>query len=148
ELYAASLKIGLAVDLAVDSRPGKTFRGSIRRISPASNAANRAIQIEANFPNGNRELKSGFFGKAAIVLRVDPNGVSVPKQAVVTFAGIEKVFVVDNGAVTERRVKLGDDLGDRIEITEGVSAGELVAVSRTGKLVQGSRVRVEPGERR
>jgi RND family efflux transporter MFP subunit len=148
EAYAASLKAGLAVDLAVDSRPGKTFRGAIRRISPASNAANRAIQVEANFPNGNRELKSGFFGKAAILLRVDQNGVSVPKQAVVTFAGIEKVFVVDNGAVKERRVKLGDDLGDRIEITEGVSAGELVAVSRTGKLVQGSRVRVEPGDRR
>ncbi|MBI5904982.1 MAG: efflux RND transporter periplasmic adaptor subunit [Deltaproteobacteria bacterium] len=148
EAYAASLKPGLAVDLSVDSRPGKTFRGSIRRISPASNAANRAIQVEANFPNANRELMSGFFGKAAILLRVDQNGVSVPKQAVVTFAGIEKVFVVDNGAVKERRVRLGDDLGERIEIVDGVSAGELVAVSRTGKLVQGSRVRVEPGDRK
>ena len=101
-----------------------------------------------NFPNGNRELKSGFFGKAAILLRVDPNGVSVPKQAVVTFAGVEKVFVVDNGAVKERRVKLGEDLGDRVEVAEGVSAGQQVAVSRTGKLVEGSRVRVDAGDRR
>ena len=148
EFYAASLKIGLPVELSVDGRPGKTYRGTLKRISPASNAANRAIQVEGNFPNANRELKSGFFGKAAILLRVDPNGVSVPKQAVVTFAGVEKVFVIDNNAARERRVKLGQDLGDRIEIVEGIAAGDRVAVSRTGKLVEGSRVRVEPGDRK
>jgi RND family efflux transporter MFP subunit len=148
EFYAASLKAGLPVDLTVDSRPGKTFRGTLKRISPASNAANRAIQVEATYPNSDRALKSGFFGKAAILLRVDPNGVSIPKAAVVSFAGVEKVFVIDNNAARERRVKLGDDLGDRVEVVEGVSAGEQVAVSRTGKLVEGSRVRFEQGERR
>ena len=148
EFYAASLTAGLAVELSVDGRPGKTYRGTLKRISPASNAANRAIQVEGNFPNANRELKSGFFGKAAILLRVDPDGVSVPKQAVVTFAGVEKVFVIDNNAARERRVKLGQDLGDRIEIVEGIAAGDRVAVSRTGKLVEGSRVRIDPGDRK
>jgi RND family efflux transporter MFP subunit len=148
EFYAASLRAGLPVELSVDGRPGKTYRGTLKRISPASNAANRAIQVEGNFPNANRELKSGFFGKGAILLRVDPNGVSVPKQAVVTFAGVEKVFVIDNNAARERRVKLGQDLGDRIEIVEGIAAGDRVAVSRTGKLVEGSRVRIEPGDRK
>jgi len=148
EFYAASLTAGLPVELSVDGRPGKTYRGTLKRISPASNAANRAIQVEGNFPNANRELKSGFFGKGAILLRVDPDGVSVPKQAIVTFAGVEKVFVVDNNAARERRVKLGQDLGDRIEIVEGIAAGDRVAVSRTGKLVEGSRVRVETGDRK
>ena len=148
EFYAASLTAGLPVELSVDGRPGKTYRGTLKRISPASNAANRAIQVEGNFPNANRELKSGFFGKAAILLRVDPDGVSVPKQAVVTFAGVEKVFVIDNNAARERPVKLGQDLGDRIEIVEGIAAGDRVAVSRTGKLVEGSRVRVETSDRR
>jgi len=148
EFYAASLKTGLTVELAVDGRPGKTYRGTLKRISPASNAANRAILVEGNFPNPNRELKSGFFGKGAILLRVDPDGITVPKQAVVTFAGIEKVFVVDNNAAKERRVKLGEDLGDRVEIVQGIAAGERVAVSRTGKLVEGSRVRIEAGESR
>ena len=148
EFYAASLTAGLPVELSVDGRPGKTYRGTLKRISPASNAANRAIQVEGNFPNANRELKSGFFGKGAILLRVDPDGVSVPKQAIVTFAGVEKVFVVDNNAARERRVKLGQDLGDRIEIVEGIAAGDRVAVSRTGKLVEGSRVRVEASDRK
>ncbi|GAB4240020.1 MAG: hypothetical protein OHK0028_18060 [Deltaproteobacteria bacterium] len=148
ESYAASLATGLAVELSVDGRPGKTYRGTLKRISPASNAANRAIQVEADFPNAHRELKSGFFGKAAVLLRVDPDGISIPKRAVVTFAGIEKVFVIDNNTAKERRVKPGQDLGDRIEIVEGVAAGERVAVSRTGKLVEGSRVKIEAVERR
>jgi len=148
EFYAASLRAALPVELSVDGRPGKTYRGTLRRISPASNPANRAIQVEAEFPNAGRELKSGFFGKGAIVLRVDPDGISVPKQAVVTFAGIEKVFVIVDNAARERRVKLGQDLGDRVEVVGGVAAGERVAVSRTGKLVEGSRVRIEPGERK
>ena len=65
-----------------------------------------------------------------------------------TFAGVEKVFVIDNNAARERRVKLGQDLGDRVEIVEGIAVGDRVAVSRTGKLVEGSRVRIDPGDRK
>jgi RND family efflux transporter MFP subunit len=142
EFYAESLRTGLAVELSVDSRPGKVYRGTLQRIAPSSNVANRAINVEALFPNESRELKSGFFGKGAVILRTDPNGVAIPKQAVVTFAGIEKVFVISGGAAHERRVKLGDDLGDRVEVTEGVSAGDALAVSNTGKLVEGARVTI------
>lgn len=142
EFYAASLAPGLAVELAVDGRPGKVYRGTLKRISPSSNVANRAIQVEAVFPNPSRELKSGFFGKGAVLVRVDRNAVTVPKQAVVTFAGIEKVFVVSGDTASERKVKLGEDLGERVEVTEGISPGDRVALSNTGKLVDGSRIKL------
>lgn len=142
EFYAASLAPGLAVELAVDGRPGKVYRGTLKRISPSSNVANRAIQVEAVFPNSSRELKSGFFGKGAVLVRVDRNAVTVPKQAVVTFAGIEKVFVVSGDTASERKVKLGEDLGERVEVTEGISPGDRVALSNTGKLVDGSRIKL------
>ncbi|MBI5420631.1 MAG: efflux RND transporter periplasmic adaptor subunit [Deltaproteobacteria bacterium] len=148
EFYAAALTPGLAVDLTVDSRPGKVYRGTLKRIAPSSNVANRAIQVEAFFPNPSQELKSGFFGKGAILLRVDRDGVAIPKQAVVTFAGIEKVFVVSAGTARERKVKLGDDLGDRVEVVEGVAAGDKLAVSNTGKLVEGAKVLVSAEEGR
>ncbi len=146
EFYAGSLRAGLAVELSVDGRPGKVYRGTLRRIAPSSNVANRAINVEALFPNESGELKSGFFGKGAVILRIDPNGVAIPKQAVVTFAGIEKVFAISGGTARERRVKLGDDLGDLVEATEGVSAGDTLAVSNTGKLVEGSRVAITAGD--
>lgn len=141
EFHVPRLRRGQAVELWVDGHPGKTFRGTLARISPAANAASRAVQVEALFPNGARELRPGFFGKGAIRTATDPDGVTVPKEAIVTFAGIDKLFVVAGGKAQERRVKLGEDLGDRVEILEGVSAGEAVAVANIGKLASGTPVR-------
>lgn len=143
EAYAASLRPGLPVELTVDSRPGRVFHGTLARIAPSSNVASRAIQVEALFPNKGRELKAGFFGKGAILLRVDPQAVAIPKQAVVTFAGIDKVFVVLGGVARERKVTLGADLGDLVEAAAGVAAGERVVVSNTGRLADGTAVRIE-----
>ena len=146
EAFAPSLRPGLPVELAVDGHPGKLFRGTLQRIAPSSNVSNRAIQIEAVFRNEGRELKAGFFGKGAIVLRLDREAVTVPKQAVITFAGIDKLFVISEGVARERKVRLGADLGDRVEVTEGVRAGEAVAISGLGKLVEGAAVRVPEGK--
>lgn len=51
----------------MDGRPGKVYRGTLRRIAPSSNVANRAINVEALFPKESGELKSGFFGKGAFM---------------------------------------------------------------------------------
>lgn len=146
EFYAALVKRGQAVELSVDGHPGRVFRGTLSRVSPSSNAANRAVQVEALFPNGGRELKPGFFGKGAVILRVDPDGVTVPKEAIVTFAGVDKLFVIEGGKASERKVRLGEDLGGRIEITEGLKAGEPVAVTNTGKLFTGAPVTLPDGK--
>jgi RND family efflux transporter MFP subunit len=140
EYYASLVRRGQAVELTVDGQAGRIFRGTLSRVSPSSNVANRAVQVEVLFPNAGRELKPGFFGKGAVLLRVDPDGVTVPKEALVTFAGVDKLFVIEGGKATERRVKLGEDLGGRIEITDGVKAGETVAVTNTGKLFTGAPV--------
>jgi len=137
EAYAPALRPGLRVELAVEGYPGRVFHGALSRVAPSANPTSRAIQVEALFPNARRELKPGFFGRAAVLLRVDPDAVTVPKTAVVTFAGVDKVFVVAGGAARERRVTLGADLGDRVEIASGVAAGERVAVSDTGRLAEG-----------
>jgi RND family efflux transporter MFP subunit len=144
EYYASLVRRGQAVELSVDGQPGRIFRGTLSRVSPSSNVANRAVQVEVLFPNAGRELKPGFFGKGAVLLRVDPDGVTVPKEALVTFAGVDKLFVIEGGKAVERRVKLGEDLGGRIEITDGVKAGEPVAVTNTGKLFTGAPVTLPP----
>lgn len=145
EYYSGQVRRGQAVDLTVDGQPGRVFRGTLSRVSPASNVANRAVQVEVLFPNAGHELKPGFFGKGAVLVRVDPDGVTVPKEAMVTFAGVDKLFVVEGGKAVERKVKPGDDLGARVEIAEGLKAGESVAITNTGKLFTGAPVVVSPG---
>jgi RND family efflux transporter MFP subunit len=146
EHYAAQVRRGQSVELTVDGQAGRVHRGTLSRISPSSNIANRAVTVEVLFPNSAHELKPGFFGKGAVLVRVDPNGVTVPKEAVVTFAGVDKLFVVEGGKAVERKIKPGDDLGGRIEVAEGLKAGESVAVTNTGKLFTGAPVTLSDGK--
>jgi multidrug efflux pump subunit AcrA (membrane-fusion protein) len=64
----------------------------------------------------------------------------VPRRAVQIVAGLNKVFVIENGRVSERIVKLGANDGDLIEVIEGVKSGEVVATSNLDKLQEGSVV--------
>jgi multidrug efflux pump subunit AcrA (membrane-fusion protein) len=69
--------------------------------------------------------------------------VTVPSSAVVTFAGIEKVFAVKDGKAVERTVVVGRREADWVEITEGLSADEQIVVT-PGNLVTGQPVTIEP----
>ena len=66
----------------------------------------------------------------------------VPARAVVTFAGIEKVFLVREGKAVERVVTTGRREGDRVAIVSGLEAGEMV-VADPGNLTAGQPVTVQ-----
>jgi HlyD family secretion protein len=65
---------------------------------------------------------------------------SVPRSAVVTFAGVTKVFVPEKGKVGERRVTLGRDLGERVEVVEGLRAGDAIVLDPPTGLVSGTPI--------
>jgi multidrug efflux pump subunit AcrA (membrane-fusion protein) len=64
-----------------------------------------------------------------------------PTEALLTFAGLTKLFVVENNRVVERVVKTGIRNGNYIEILEGVAVGDRVAVENLGKLTNGLAVK-------
>ena len=65
----------------------------------------------------------------------------MPASAVVTFAGIEKVLAEKQGRAIERRVRTGRRAGDKVEIIEGLAAGDLI-VDGPGTLSGGEPVSV------
>jgi RND family efflux transporter MFP subunit len=138
-----SLQADQAVRVAVDPYPGETFNGTLSRVGTASNPTARSLAFEALVPNGDHRLRPGFFGRAEIVVRKDERAVAVPRSAVTTFAGVTKLFVVEDGVAKEREVALGVDLGDGwVEIMQGVSKGMQVATSGLSKLADGTEVTV------
>ena len=84
-------------------------------------------------------LKPGFFATARIEQAARP-GILVPATAVRTLAGTARVFIVNGDRVEERIVIAGQAVGERIEITSGVKAGERLAASNVEQLVDGVRV--------
>jgi multidrug efflux pump subunit AcrA (membrane-fusion protein) len=65
----------------------------------------------------------------------------VPATSVVSFAGVEKVFGVKDGVAVEKRIRSGRRAGDRVEVLEGLAAGEPV-VAEPGNLAGGLPVTV------
>jgi RND family efflux transporter MFP subunit len=143
ERFADEIGVGQAVEIKVDAYPNDTFAGTLLRISPAANAENRSITVEAAVPNAGRRLKAGFFASANIVTRSDDQALVVPETAVISFAGVTKLFVVRDDVAHERHVRLGSrDEQGWIEVIEGVQADESVATSGLAKLEDGMAVAV------
>jgi len=140
ERDAPSVRIGQAVQVRLEGDPA-VHAGRVARLSPAVSEQNRTLIVEAEVTNRDGRLRPGSFARAEIVVEADRTAVMVPTSAVVTFAGLEKVFVVQDGKAVEKRIRSGRRSGDRVEILEGVAAGEPV-VADPGNLVGGTPVTV------
>ncbi len=147
ERFAPQLAVGRPVRVEVEAYSGRTFTGTITRVSPAVDVESRTFTVEASVPNPGGVLKPGFFAKASILTGTDRNVPFVPEEAVVTFAGIVKVYVVADGKAEERRVTTGQRSDGWVEIQEGVKGGETVATSGLSQLATGTAVTVQAGAR-
>lgn len=147
ERFADEIADGQPVQIKVDAYPDQTFDGTLVRISPAANPENRSITVEAEVPNPERRLKAGFYASASIVTRADAEALVVPETAVITFAGVTKLFVVRDDIAYERQVRVGtrDDMG-LVEVLEGLHPDEIVATSGLAKLENGRAVTIRKGE--
>jgi RND family efflux transporter MFP subunit len=140
EREAGLVRAGQTVDLTVEGDANK-YQGRVVRLSPVIAEDSRTLMIEAEVPNRQNLLRPGSFAKADIVIESGQRVVTVPFDAIVTFAGIEKVLGVADDVAVEKRVRTGRRIGDRVEIIEGIAAGDEVVV-QPGNLVAGEPVQV------
>jgi RND family efflux transporter MFP subunit len=131
------LRLQVPEHAAARIRPGQVLRatledgtrveGVVARISPELGARSRTLLVEGALPNPDGALRPGSFARAELVLDGSARTLVVPVEALVRFAGLDKVFEVVEGKTLERRVKVGRVEGGRVEILEGLAAGaELV----------------------
>lgn len=119
------------------------FGGQVVRINPTVDPVNRTFQVEIEVPNSERKLKPGSFAKAVILTKHDDEVVTVPLESVVTFAGITKVFLVEDGRAKEVRVRLGVQNTEWVEIVRPrLPRGARVVVSGQSALADGTPIAV------
>ncbi len=139
ERDAASVRSGQNVRVSVEG-DGNVYIGQIKRLSPVITQQSRMLLVEADVQNDGR-LRPGSFAKAEIVTNDAKMAVTVPNKSIVTFAGIEKVIVVQNGKALEKPVTTGRRNGEWTEIVAGVNVGDEVIVD-PGNLQSGMAVEV------
>jgi multidrug efflux pump subunit AcrA (membrane-fusion protein) len=140
ERLAPWIKVGQDVTLFVDAYPNRSIAGRVSRISPAVTTSSRAFAFEALVPNGGGQLKPGTFARVRIETAKVDTVLTVPYTALQYRYGVNRVFVVNDERLAVRELKVGDRVGDRIEVVSGVKAGERVAVTDIEKLADGQKV--------
>lgn len=139
ERDASNVRSGQNVKVTVDGDTN-VYVGQITRLSPVIAEQTRILIVEADVRN-NGKLRPGAFARAEIVTNDAKMAVTVPSNAIVTFAGIEKVLVVENGKALEKPITTGRRSGEWTEIVAGVNLGEKVVVD-PGNLQTGQAVEV------
>ena len=140
EQFVSAVATGTTVSFVVDAYPGREFPGTVRFVSPALQADQRALTIEATVPNAKGELKPGFFATARIEQPNKAPGVLVPAAAIATTSGTSRLYVVSGDHVEERIVTTGQTVGELVEITKGLKTGERVATKNVAQLADGTKV--------
>lgn len=127
ERDAARLRAGQSVQLTVDGAPG-TYSGRVTRLSPTISERTRVLQMEADIRNDGT-LRAGSFARATIITDATTASLVIPQDALITFAGIEKVMLVQRGKTKEQPVTTGRRVNGVVEIVSGVAAGDEVVLN-------------------
>jgi RND family efflux transporter MFP subunit len=141
EQHVSLIKAGQPVRLTVDAYPGEEFAASVRFVSPSLRSDQRALTVEAVASNSDGRLKPGLFATAMIRQAAGVPALLVPSNAIETVAGTSRVYVVKDGRAEARIVTAGDKVGTQVELTSGVSKGDVVVVEPKGRLTDGLPVK-------
>lgn len=142
EKHRPEVAVGQTVEIRVDAYPDTVFRGSVARVFPTIDPSTRTFVTEIEVPNINRRLTAGGFARAEILTRASETVLFVPPEAVVSFAGTYKVFLVEEGIAKAVEVQVGLWDKERVEVRGRLQAGDQVVTSGQKQLVDGSPIRL------
>lgn len=119
--------------LTIDAVPNVTLTGQVTAIEPSLEADTRALVVRVFIAKGDRRVREGMTARARLLLN-DTNVVMVPEQALVAQRGQFVVFVVKDNIAKAQKVSLGKRKVGRVEVTQGLQAGDVIVVSGQNKL--------------
>lgn len=145
ELEVPFLREGSVVSVRVDAL-GRDVQGRIRRIFPAADSVSRLVPVEVAISGAQQAgLKPGYSVRVTLNLDERSGALVVPTRAVVGAAGSNSVYVIRDGKAERRRVRVGTDLDGKMEVFEGLAAGDTIITTGNALLRDGAAVRiVEP----
>lgn len=140
ERHAGTLRVGQSVEFSVASQPERTFRATVEFIDPVVETRSRTILVKARAPNGSRALRAGMFIEARLATSTRTGAVVVREDAVQPLRTGNVMWAVVDGKASRRVVTLGVRSAGRVEVLEGIRAGEAVVVGGLERMAEGMAV--------
>lgn len=141
EKYVGIVQPGHEIQFRVKSSE-EPFTGEITALEPSIDAATRSLTVRARCDNRSGLLWPGAFADVEIAVRRIEEALTVPSIAVIPELGGKKVFVLEDGRAMPRVVETGIRTTDKVQVLNGLDAGDKVIVSGIERLRSGSEVEV------
>ena len=133
------VKFGQEVKVAVTAFPGSSFSGKVILVSSVVDPETRSVKVRTEVPNQDGRLKPDMFANVEIITDLHRTSISIPQSAVLKDGDKTVVFVVDGDGYKKRAVITGIQGDDRVEIVDGLNAGDKVVVKGNYLLLQQSK---------
>jgi membrane fusion protein (multidrug efflux system) len=140
EIHLSDLSPGQTIEVTVDAFPGSRFDGEVYAIEPLVDVNGRAVVIRARLPNENALLRPGLFSRVMLIVDTAATALLVPEDAIVPRGDQHFVYRLVDGRAILTEVVLGKRESRRVQILEGVGAGDVVITAGQLKLRDGVAV--------
>jgi membrane fusion protein (multidrug efflux system) len=142
ERYFARLKSGQTVEVTTDARPGEVFKATVDAIDPLLDSTGRAILVRARLPNREARLRPGMFARVRLIVGDRHDALVIPEEALVPAGSDQFVFRVVDGKAQRVKIQIGARRNARVEVIEGLKAGDVVVTAGQLKIRDGAPVKV------
>ncbi len=140
EVFLSALRVGQTIEVSLDAFPGERFVGEVYAIDPLIDENGRSVLLRALLPNRDDRLRPGLFARVELVLDEKTDALTVPEEALVPFGQAQIVFKVVDGKAVSTAVRTGLRRDGKVEILDGVAAGDVVVTAGQIKLRDGTAV--------
>ncbi|HEX7037549.1 MAG TPA: efflux RND transporter periplasmic adaptor subunit [Pseudomonadales bacterium] len=145
EVHLPSVAPGQTIEVAVDAFPERRFSGEVYAIEPLVDVNGRAVVIRARLPNEDGVLRPGLFSRVELIIDTAAAALLVPESAIVPRGDQHFVYRLVDGRALLTEVLLGKRESQRVQIVEGIAAGDVVITAGQLKLRDGVAVAVPQG---
>ncbi len=149
ERFQTRLRTGQSATVGVDALPGVSFSARIQAIDPLVDAAGRSVGVRGCIDNRQLRLRPGMFARITAVFSERTDARVVPEEAIVPQGGRQFVYKLVDGPDQDSKiaqrveVKFGLRQPGKVEIVEGLQAGDMVVVAGQQRIARdGMAVRV------
>lgn len=146
EIYAARLQPGQDLAIRLDAFPGEAFTGTVYAVEPVVDERTRTMLVRGRVQNKGLKLKPGMFVRVMVGLEKRANALTVPEQALWPQGQDMFVYRVVDGKAALTKVSLGNRRPGQVEVTAGLSPGDVVVTEGQIKLRDGAPVMVMPDQ--
>jgi RND family efflux transporter MFP subunit len=144
EEYSQQIPDGMHASIELTELPGKRFDGTVTRSTRAINVASRTMLVEVDIPNPTGKLIPGAYGKVYFKLAIPTRPLLVPAGSILYQAAGPQIAVVNAQQQIElRKVSIGNDFGNSVEITSGITTQDSLVANPPDYLVNGIPVSVQ-----